>query len=326
LFNFTKSAYALHITVAFLALFASSIAIAQDWPTKPIKLIVGIAPGGGTDAVARYLAEQLTKRLGQSVIVENRPGANSIIATELVAKAPADGYTLLVASSGSMVVNPATYSKLSYDTVRDFIPITFLAHFPVLIATGEKGAKSLDEFVKSAVAKPGEFSYGTASTSFFLAGEIFSEKLGMKMAYIPYKGGVEALQAAASGDIQAVFADAKSAVGLIQSKRIRGLAIASDARLPALPDVPTLAEAGLRGAPSITFFTGLFAPTGTPKAVVDKLYSEAADIMNSPSISALYANIGALPGGGTPEQTLSRIKMEITEYKAVAKRLKVQVN
>ena len=306
---------------AALALFALiSPAQAQgSFPAKPIRLVVGFPPGGGMDLSARVYSAKLQESLGTPFVVENRPGGTGILAGEAVAKAEPDGYTLLVGASGQMTINPVILPKHPYDPVRDFAAITTLAQFPMVIAVNPSfPAKSLAELVAIARAKPGELAYSHGRATHQVAAEMFNQAVGITMRNIPYKGGAPAVNAAIAGDVPIVVVDSAAASAQIRAGRLRVLAVTSAARTPLVPDAPTVAESGVPGY-DIAVWAGLFAPAGTPEAVIARLYREALRVMQSQDTKDKLKNIGMDPGGLAPEQLTAMIKADIAKYAAIVK-------
>jgi tripartite-type tricarboxylate transporter receptor subunit TctC len=313
--------YILEGIAAALALFAlASPAQAQgSYPAKPIRLVVGFPPGGGMDLSARVYAAKLQEPLGTPIVVENRPGGTGILAGEAVAKAEPDGYTLLVGASGQMTINPVILPKHPYDPVRDFAAITTLAQFPMVIAVNPSfPAKSIAELVALAKAKPGELAYSHGGATHQVAAEMFNQAVGITMRNIPYKGGAPAVNAAIAGDVPIVIVDSAAASAQIRSGRLRVLAVTSAARTPLVPDAPTVAESGVPGY-DIAVWAGLFAPAGTPGAVISRLYQEALRVMGSQDTKDKLKNIGMDPGGLAPEQLAAMIKADIAKYAVIVK-------
>jgi tripartite-type tricarboxylate transporter receptor subunit TctC len=307
----------LPIALSMLALAAS--ALAQSYPAKPIRLVVGFPPGGGMDLSARVYAAKLQEPLGTAIVVENRPGGTGILAGEAVAKAAPDGYTLLVGASGQMTINPVILAKHPYDTVRDFAAITTLAQFPMVIAVNPSfPAKSIAELVALARAKPGELAYSHGGATHQVAAEMFNQAVGITMRNIPYKGGAPAVSAAIAGDVPIVIVDSAAATAQIRAGRLRVLAVTSAERTPLVPDAPTVAESGVPGY-DIAVWAGLFAPAGTPQAIISRLYQEASRVMGSQDTKDRLKNIGMDPGGLSPEQLAAMIKADIAKYAAIVK-------
>jgi tripartite-type tricarboxylate transporter receptor subunit TctC len=292
---------------------------AQSYPSKPIRLIVGFPPGGGMDLSARVYAAKLQEPLGTPLVVENRPGATGIVAGEAVAKAAPDGYTLLVGASGQMTINPLILPRHPYDTVHDFVAITTLAQFPMVIAVNPTfAAKSIPELIALAKAKPGELSYSHGGATHQVAAEMFNQAVGIEMRGIPYKGGAPAVAAAVAGDVPIVVVDSAAATAQIRAGRLRVLAVTSAARTPLVPDAPTVAESGVPGY-DIAVWAGLFAPAGTPRTIVSRLYEEATRAMSLPDTREKLRAIGMDPGGLSPEQLAAMIKAELAKYAAIVK-------
>lgn len=282
---------------------------ADQYPNKPIKLIVPTTPGGGIDNGARLLGERLREAWGQSVVIENRAGANSIIGHTAVAKAPADGYTLLFTSNAFVVV-PLASSKLPYDP-KDLVPVASLSASPyLLVANNAVPANTVQQFISYAKSKPGEINYGaTVGAGSHIAGEVFSAMSGVRMQFIPYKGGGLVLTDLIGGQIQVSFNSVNAAGPHIKAGKIKALAISGDKRWPGLPDVPTFAEAGLPDFQEKAWL-GLFAPRGTPKAIIDKLSAETAKAINTPSVRASLDAQGFVPLVSTPEQFAAMLQKE----------------
>ena len=313
------------ICIAFTVAL-SAVAHAQNYPSKPIRLLVGFPPGGGMDLAARVYAASLAEPLGTAIVVENRPGATGIVAGEVVAKAAPDGYTLLVGASGQMTINPVIIAKHPYDTVRDFAAITTLAQFPMVIAVNPSfPAKSLAELIALAKAKPGELAYSHGGATHEVAAEMFNQAVGIRMRNIPYKGGAPAVGAAVAGDVPIVVVDSAAASAQIRAGRLRVLAVTSAERTPLVPGAPTVAESGVPGY-DIAVWAGLFAPAGTPEAVVSRLYREALRAMGSPGTKEKLANIGMDPGGLSPEALAAMIKADIAKYAAIVKAANIKAD
>jgi tripartite-type tricarboxylate transporter receptor subunit TctC len=301
-----------------------SLAMAQqdavkDYPNRNIRIIVGFGPGGGNDIVARLIGAKLSETLGRSVIIENKPGAGAILATEYVKNADPDGYTLLVAANGSMAVNAAIFSKLSYDPVRDFTPIGLIASFPLVLGvTPASPVKSVTELVAYAKAHPDKANYSGASPAFQLAVEQFKMKTGAPLQWIPYKSSAESITAVISGATLMTLVDTAPAVPQIKGGQMRALAVTAKERLDELPDVPTMAEAGVPDM-DMSFWSGLFAPAATPPAIVKKLETEFVRIVALPDVRQKLQAIGVIPEGRPSEETRRFVEGEIARLKEVAK-------
>jgi tripartite-type tricarboxylate transporter receptor subunit TctC len=293
-------------------------AVAQTYPNKPIRLVVGYSAGGGNDLIARIVAAKLQEKLGQPIIVDNKPGAQSIVAAELVAKAQPDGYTLLVAPSGPMTINPAVYAKLPYDPTKDFAPISLLAEFPLLLVVGaEQPIKSVRELIDYGRANPAKANYASSATPFQLAAELFNQRTGSKFQHIPYRGSGDAAQAVASGQVLMTIADTGPIAGPLSAGKLRALAITADKRDPAFPDVPTLAEAGVHNM-TISLWTGLVAPAGTPNEIVARLNKAVVETLALAEVTMALDKIAVTPRSTTPEQYRVLIARDAARWKAVA--------
>ncbi len=266
---------------------------APAWPSKPIRLVIGFAPGGAADYVARTIADPLGRALGQSVVVENRAGAGSSLAADFVAKAPADGYTLLIASPSSISVNPALNPKLSY-SAKDLLPVARITTSPLVVAVNpQAGINSFQELIALAKAKPGVLNYTSSGNGSapHLGAAHFSKVAGVEMVHIPYKGGAPAIQAVVAGDAQLTFGTPPSVLPMVQAGRLKALAVTSPNRSSLVPDVPGTIEGGLPGY-SISFWYGFFVPVGTPAEVVKKLFEASQQVMQRPEVRAALAREG----------------------------------
>ncbi|MSP98225.1 MAG: tripartite tricarboxylate transporter substrate binding protein [Betaproteobacteria bacterium] len=311
-------AVAILLLTCLMSPFASVQAqdAAANFPNKSIRFIAAFAPGAGTDLLGRIVAAELTKSMGQPVIVENRTGAGGIIATQAVLAAPPDGYTLLVGGSAPMVFNPIIYEKLPYDPA-DLIPVTIIASYPLVIAAkNDLPVKNIKEMVQYAKQKGAAMTYGHVGATFRTQMEWLNTVTGVKMTHVPYKGGGPAVQAAMAGDIDLVVSDLASVGPQHKAGRVRAIAVTTRQRNPILPDVPTLAEQG------IDYDGGAFAALGihrqTPPAIVSKLQQEVAKALNSPEMRERFAQLGFTAGGMSPEEALARVRREIQLYKPVA--------
>jgi tripartite-type tricarboxylate transporter receptor subunit TctC len=296
------------------------VAGAQAYPAKPIRLIVTFAPGGTTDIQARMLVDKLTPRLGQQILIENRGGAGGNIGMEIVARAPADGYTLVITVVGTWAVNPHLY-KLPYDVQKDFAPIIHVATTPgVLVIHPSLPAKTVKDLVALARRLPGELSYGTAGLGSFthISAELFSAMTGTRMTHVPYKGSGPVMTDLAGGHIQLSFASAVPAMPQIQSGRLRALATTGSRRLSVLPDLPTVAEAGVAGYESSTW-TAMAAPARTPQAVIERLNREINTVLQLPDIQEKSAGMGSVITGGTPEWFSDYLRTELAKYGKLVK-------
>ena len=296
-------------------------ALAQDWPSRPIKIVVPFPAGGNTDAVARMTATRLQELLGQSVVVENKAGGGGVIATDFVAKAPADGYTLLMSSTGPHTVMPALMPKIPYDALRDLAPISNVAsNAQVLLVHASFPAKTVPELIALLKKEPGKYAFGSggvASTT-HMSGELFKSMAGVNMIHVPFKGGAPLAVASISGEIPISFNNMYDALPHIRSGRLRGLAVTSATRQTPLPDVPTLAELGLTGYESGPW-NGLVAPAKTPPEIISRLAAATQKIVREPAFQARMQEIGSVPIGDTPDQFRAYIQIELARWSKVVK-------
>ncbi|HTQ74203.1 MAG TPA: tripartite tricarboxylate transporter substrate binding protein [Burkholderiales bacterium] len=291
---------------------------AQVYPSKPIHIVVGFPPGGGNDIIARLLGAKMQESWGQPVVIDNKPGANSIIAAEFVAKSAADGYTLLVNATGGMSVNPVLYAKLPYDPLKDFVPISMVGTFPlVLVVNPSLPATSVPELIAYAKANPGRLNYSSGSTAFQVATEMFKQMTGTDVKHIPYKGSAASIAAVMAGDVQMTVVDTPPLVPQLKSGRVRALAVTSAKRSAAMPELPAVAET-VPGY-DMVLWIGVFAPAGTPREVTDKLTAEVARIVSLPDIREKLLGLGVEPLGNSSEETADWIRREIAKYGPVVK-------
>ncbi len=297
-----------------LSLFAGIClsAQAQNYPTKPIKLIVPFATGGGNDTVARSIAQQLSITLGQPVIVDNKAGAGGIIGADMAAKAPADGYTLFLGGVGSLAVNPQVMQKIPYDPFKDFAPIILLASAPSVVAVNlSQPFKTIQDMTAFAKKNPNRLNYASNGngSSAHVAAVLYESMAGVEMAHIPYKGLAPAMTDLMSGQVQLMFSSMVAIVPQIKAGKLRALAVTGTKRSALLPDVPTLAESGLPGYEAGSWY-GLLAPAGTPAEIIQKLNQESAKGLSQASVRSALSNEGADVAGGTPEDFAKHIKVE----------------
>jgi tripartite-type tricarboxylate transporter receptor subunit TctC len=299
--------------------FALSAA-AQEYPTRLIRLVVPFPPAGATDIYSRIVAKELQTAFGQSVIVDNRTGATGLIGTELAKRAPPEGYTLLFTSNTAHVLGPLPHEPRPFDAAADFTPITKILRYPLyLVIHPSVPARSLKEFIAFGKARPGQLvfaSSGQAGTS-HLIGELFNEIAGIKATHVPYKGTTPALQAVMSGETQYIFNNIGVSQPLVQAGRLRGLAVTGEKRSPALPDMPTMAELGVRGLEDAYTWLGLLGPANLPPAIVTKLGAEVARIMRTPEVEKRVANDGYVLVLNTPAQFRSEIQAEVETWSRV---------
>ncbi len=288
------------------------------YPTRAIHIVVGFTPGGGNDLIARIVGEKLSENLGRPVIIDNKPGGGAIVATEYVAHAPPDGYTLLVGASGAMAVNPAVYTKLPYDPIKDFVPLSELGSFPlILIVNASSPIKSVADLIAFAKANPQAANYASSSAAFQLVTELFKQKTGAPLQEIPYKGANDSVMAVISGQVTATIADTGPVSGQIKGGRVRALAVAAPNRAEDLPDVPTMKEAG--ADVDAVLWSGLFAPAKTPPEIVKKLETELMRILKEPDIIAKLRPLGIQPVGNSSAEFAKVLSADIARWTEVAR-------
>src|SRR6185369_15009273 len=307
------------ISFFLFAVFLSLPVFAQNWPAKPLRLIVAFPPGGTNDIVARSVAQRMSERLGQPLVVENRPGANGALGAEAAAKSPADGYTLFIAAVNHVVL-PALYAKLPYDIERDFTPVVLLATVPIVVTVNPTvPVNSVAELIALAKARPGALNYGSSGNGAgtHLAGELFKMQAGVSLTHVPYKGSGPAMTDLMGGQIQLMFADLPSASPQIKGGKIRALAVGSPAPSRLVPDLPTVA-ASLPGYEAYTW-VGIMAPAGTPKEIVTRLNADAVAVLERQELKDALAAQGAEAAPGTPEQFGAHMKSELAKWSKVVK-------
>ena len=307
---------------ASLVAAASPFASAQaPYPHQPIRIVVPVPPGGATDIMARAVAQRLTEAWNAQVFVDNRPGAGGNVGAELVAKAPSDGYTLLMGTVGTHAINGSLYPRMPYDAMKDFAPIVLVAAVPnVLEVNPALPVNSVAELIAYAKANPGKLNFASSGsgTSIHLSGELFKVMAGVQMTHVPYKGSAPALTDLMGGQVQLMFDNLPPSLPQIKAGKLRALAVTTATRAPALPDVPTIAEAGLPGYESSSWF-GLLAPAGTPRDIVVKLNAEIAGWLATPEAKEKLTAIGAIAMGGSPEDFAKHIAAETTKWAGVVK-------
>ena len=306
--------------------FSAFPATAQDFPKQPIKIVIGFAPGGGNDIMGRVIAQKLSERLGQPAVVENRPGAGGIIAAEAVARAAPDGHTLLVAPIGTLVGNPATYTKLPYDAQKSFAPIGMIADFPLyLTVSADHPAKNLKEIIDWSKANKDKANYASTSPLFQVSLERFKQRTGATFEHIPFKSSGEMLTAVMTGQVTVALLDPPPLMGQIKSGKLRVLATSGAKRSTDLPDVPTFAEAGVEGM-VVDAFTALVAPAGTPAPVLAKLNAELNLALKQPDVIERFKQLAVTPIGGTGESVSALLAREIPIWTDVAKKANIKLN
>jgi len=291
------------------------------YPTKPVRMIAPFPPGGTTDVVCRIMAQKLTEALGRQVVVENRPGAAGNIGHDVAAKAPPDGYTLLLTSKGALVNNRHMYKRLPFDPYNDFAPVSVVASAgPVLVIHPSVPARSVKELIALAKAKPGQLNFGSGGngTTAHIVGEVFKAATGVKIVHIPYKGGILAVTDLVAGQIEMSFSDMVPAVPQVKGGRLRALAVTTEQRSPALPDVPTMAESGVK-QPFPQTWWAIAAPKGTPAPIINRLNAELAQIMKLPDVQEKYSGLGVFAVHTTPERVLELVRLESPQMARILK-------
>ncbi len=321
-----KTLSMLRIATGFALALGLAPAQAQ-WPAKTVRIVVPFSPGGIADNSARTVADRLGGRLGQPVVVENRPGAAGNIGSEQVAKSAPDGYTLLLGYDGTIVVNPHVYAKLGFDVLRDFAPVTKLGDAGVIVvAHPSVPAKDLRELIALAKAKPGTFTYGSAGTgsSAHLACEMLSQLTGAGLVHVPYKGGGQAIADAVGGQIPLVCTAVAGAQQFMKTGRLKGLGLSSATRASGAPDVPTFIENGFAGF-VVDSWVGLLAPAATPRAIIDRLQTETAAVLQMPEVKERYAVLGIEPVGNKPEEYAAQIRADLARWAPVVKQANIRI-
>lgn len=312
------------IVMACGAIFAAACGVsaaAADYPDRPIRMLVGFAPGGGTDTTARAIAQKISVAMNQQVIVDNRAGGAGNAATEIVVKSGADGYTILMGTIAALAINPTLYGNLPFDPIKDLAPVAQAVNSSnILVAHASVPATSVKELIALAKAKPGELNYGSSGVggTGHLAGVLFDLLAGTRMTHVPYNGGGPAMIALVGGQIQLVFATPPTALPQIKAGKIRGYAVTTLARSAAMPDIPTLAESGLAGFDANNWY-GIVVPARTPKSIITRLNAETNKALASPDLKALFLTQGLDPAPGTPEQYGAYIKSELAKWEKIIK-------
>jgi tripartite-type tricarboxylate transporter receptor subunit TctC len=315
------------LAVALATTLAAGTAPADDYPSRPIRLIVPYAAGGGADSVARIVAKRVSETIGQPIVIENRGGGGSIIGTELVKNAQPDGYTLLLGQSGPISINPAVYRNLPYDPLKDFAPVTMTTAYPyIMVVSPALGVKTVKEFVALARNRPSELNYGTTGVGAanHLVAELFDSNAGIKMTHIPYRGTALAVIDLLAGHVQVVFADPISALPHMNAGTLVALAVTSKDRSPVAPDVPTISESGYPGFDAIAWH-GILAPATTPPAIVARLNAEIVEALKDPETRTLLEKQAMQTVGNSPQAFAGFIRQDIAIWKEVADQAKVEV-
>jgi tripartite-type tricarboxylate transporter receptor subunit TctC len=315
------------IALVLCSIFVGAAGAQEAYPSRPVRFILPFPPGGGTDILGRLVAERLSAGLGQPVVTENRGGAGGNVGAEAAAHSAPDGYTIVLVAP-SLAISPSLYSKLNYDPVKDLAPVSLVATVPnVMITNPSVEAKNLQEFIALALARPGAMNYGSggAGTSNHLAGELFNIVTGAKLVHVPYKGVNLAMQGVLAGEIHLVFIGIPAALPHIKAGRLRALALVASQRSPALPEVPTAAEAGLKDF-EVTTWYGVMAPAGTPRPIVTRLNAELGKIMHTADVKERLAGMATDPLTSTPEEFAAYLKQEIAKWGDVVRKANLKAD
>ena len=323
-----NSRHSLAVLAAVAALLlAADEASAQSYPTRSIRLVAPSTPGDAPDVIARLVAERLSTALGQQVVVENRPGAGGVVGSEVVAKAPPDGYTLIMGNAGSHGINAAVYSSLPYNILKDFAPVSQIAIAPnIFVVNPELPVRTIPEFIAYAKARPGQLSYasGGNGSSSHMSMELLKSMAGIDVVHVPYKGSTPALTDVIGGQVAVMSVNMPPAVPHVKAGKLRALAVTTRTRTPSLPDLPTVGET-LPGYETVAWF-GVLAPTGTPKEIVNRLATELGRIARSPDMRERLAGMGAEPVGGTPDEFAAVMARDIAKWTTLAKSVGIKID
>ena len=319
----------LHIAALLFAVLSVAAPVSgQQYPVRPVRMLIGFPPGGGTDIVGRIVAQKLSENLGQPVVPENRGGATGMVAAELAARAAPDGYTIMMAHISAMSILPWLYPKMAYDTAKDFAPITLAAIGPnLLVVHPSLPVKNTKELIALAKARPGQLHYASPGSGSVqhLSGELFKLQAKVDMLHVPYKGSGQSIVDLIAGHVQLNFDAVPVVIGHARQGRLRALAVTSEKRSALLPDIPTVSEAGVPGFDMGTWW-GLVAPAAVNKDVVAKLYAESIKVLKQPDVRDRLANVGAEPGGNTPEQFGAFIRSESVKYARIVKDANIKID
>jgi len=318
----------IHAAIAAVSLLGASAATADNYPSKPIRIVAPSTPGDAPDVIARLVAERLSSAVGQQVFVENHPGAGGVVGSDIVAKAAPDGYTLIIGNAGSHGINASVYSKLPYDIQRDFAPVSQIAIAPnIMVVNPELPVKNVKEFIAYAKARPGALNYasGGNGSSAHMSMELFKSMAGIDLLHVPYKGSSPALTDVITGQVSAMIVNMPPAVPFVKAGKLRALAVTTRSRSPLLPEVPTVAESGLPGYETVAWF-GILAPAATPKDIINRLSEEIAKIARSPAMRERLTSLGAEAVGGTPEEFAAVIARDIAKWTPLAKSVGIKVD
>ncbi|TDP72831.1 Bug family tripartite tricarboxylate transporter substrate binding protein [Roseateles toxinivorans] len=318
-----------HLAGLILALpLLSSMATAQSFPSKPIRWLVPYAAGGGSDFLARTIGQTLSSQVGQTVVVDNKPGANTAIAAAETARSPADGYTVLSADNGTLIFNPVLYKTLSYNPVKDLAPVTLMGRFPMILVVGPSlPVTSAKDFIAKAKATPEGLNYGSAGAGspHHLAMELLKVETGLTMTHVPYRGAAPALAEVAGGQVPAMMVDLAAGAAFIKSGKVKALAVANAKRLPQLPDVPTFAELGYKNVEAAAL-VGMVVPVATPADVITALNKQVVAAINEPAVHKRLSDFGVEPVGNTPAQFAELLKSETARWQKLIRDLKITLD
>ncbi len=319
---------AVGLSLAALPWLAATAAAEPAFPSKPVRWVVPYAAGGGSDFLARSIGQALSARLGQPVVVDNKPGGNTAIAAAETARAPADGYTVLSADNGTLVFNPALYKTLSYNPAKDLAPVTLLGRFPMILVVGPgMNVSNVQEFIARAKARPGGIDYASAGAGspHHLAMELLKVEAGLNMVHAPYRGAAPALADVAGGQIPAMMVDLAAGAGFIKGGKVKALAVANPTRLPQLPDVPTFAEAGYKNVEAAAL-VGMVVPAGTPPDIIATLNRQVVAAIREPAVNKRLVDFGVEPVGNTPAQYADLLRSETTRWHKLIRDLKITLD
>ncbi|RPJ46079.1 MAG: tripartite tricarboxylate transporter substrate binding protein [Betaproteobacteria bacterium] len=307
-------------TTALASVFGAAHAQVKDYPARPIRFVVPFPPGGATDVVTRIVAQKLNDRYKRQVaVVDNRGGAGGVVGSEIAARANPDGYTLVMGTTGTHAINASLYAKPSYDPVKDFAPVTPAALLPnMLVAHPSIPVKSVRELIALSRARPGELSYASSGNFLYLSGALFTSMANVEMLHVPFKGGAQAMPAVVAGEVALSFATIVSSLPLVQSGKLRGLAVTSAKRFPSAQDFPTVAEAGLPGYEAVAWY-GVFAPAGTPRDIITQLNGDIVSIINAPDVKALLLKQGAEVYATSPEEFAKVVQRDVAKWAKVVR-------
>jgi len=317
----------LGLLLASVLMFACGGSAAQTYPTKPIRFIVGYPPGGGHDIVARTVSQPLSERLGQQILVEFKPGADSIIGAEYVAKSAADGYTLFIAGANVFLLHPGLQERLPYDPTKDFTPIIKLSSYRTVVAVHPSvPAKSMKELIALAKDKPGGLFYAWGAADFNVATELFKKQADVNIVAVRYKGTNPSVMAAVAGEVPIVAVSIGPSLGQLRAGKLRALAVSGTKRSPLLPDVPTMAESGLPESFNLGFWTALVAPAGTPSAIIDKLYSGLSSVLKDDRVKERFLSVSLEAEGMSGTEMSAALKVDIPKWTKIVKDLNIRTN